>query len=90
MFGRNTEANFPVAFPALIERKTATGPQTFRINVQGHFVPRGGNPHFTAEVISVDGIKDMNIRSFYPGELNVLTDWTMKNVWPNLGKYMVK
>jgi hypothetical protein len=41
-------------------------------------------------VISVDGIKDMNIRSFYPGELNVLTDWTMKNVWPNLGKYMVK
>ena len=91
MFGKSQdEHKIHVAFPALIERKTPAGNQTFKINVQAHFEPRHGTPHFVAEEISVVGIENMNIRSFFPDEIKSLNDWTQKNVWPNLTKYMVK
>ena len=91
MFGHKIpEHRFNVQYPAVIERKTAIGVQTFKIHVQGNFIPQNGAPHFNADVITVDGIPDMNIRSFYPGEIKDLTVWTMKNVWPKLGSYIVK
>ena len=91
MFGsKKNEPRFQVAFPAQMERKTASGPVLFRVHVQGYFTPKGGSPSFVAERIDVDGLKDMNIRAFFPEELNVLTEWTLKNVWPDLTKYRVK
>ena len=91
MFGKSQdEHNIRVAFPALIERKTPAGNLTFKINVQARYESRRGTPHFVAEEISVVGIENMNIRSFFPAEIKSLNEWTQKNVWPNLTKYIVK
>ena len=91
MFGKDdTGQKIRVAFPAMIERKTPVGNQTFKINVEAHFEPRRGTPHFVAEKIMVVGIENMDIRSFFPDEIKSLSKWTQKNVWPNLTKFKVK
>ena len=74
-------------FPARIERKNAkTGKKMlFDVHVRGYFFhPGGGKLQFDATEITVDGAEWMNIRSFYAGEIKVLSDYAIKVEYPKL------
>ena len=85
MFGTSPkEVKFPARFPVLLERKTATGPMQFKCHVTGGFVSKKGRPSFEIETITVDGIPNMNLASFYGTEVDEVTSYALNTVWPQL------
>ncbi len=70
-------ARIPAEFPLMLERKTTDATLQFDATVKGYFVPKGGKPDFVASEITVDGAPEMNLRSFFPSELKMVSRYAL-------------
>ena len=74
----------PVKFKTKVERKTATQNLMFDVDVKGYFIGKKGKPDFFVEEVTVTGIPNMDLRSFFPKEVDEIKKYAIRVEYPRL------
>jgi hypothetical protein len=81
---KSSEARLRREFPVVIERQTSTSKMHFDARVTGYFVGRSGKADFVTEKVIVQGIPEMNIKSFLPDEIREVKRYALSVEYPRM------